>query len=138
MISLDASVLNAFAAHRLHQREERLAAGPGWEDSGYVFVDEIGRPYHPDRLLRMLRLACESAGVPAIRLHDLRHTMATVALRAGIHPKIVQERLGHSSIALTLDTYSHVTPTLQRAAADMLGELLSGGQSSTSAHPEHR
>ncbi len=61
------------------------------------------------------------AEVPPIRLHDLRHTMATTALRAGIHPKVVQERLGHSSIALTLDTYSHVTPTLQHAAAETLG-----------------
>ncbi len=138
VINLDASVLNALRAHRRHQREERLAAGPGWEDSGYVFVDEIGRPYHPGRLLHMLHQACQSVGVPPIRLHDLRHTMATVALRAGIHPKVVQERLGHSSIALTLDTYSHVTPTLQRAAAETLGELLSGERSSTSAHPEHR
>ena len=64
--------------------------------------------------------------MPPIRLHDLRHTMATTALRAGIHPKVVQERLGHSSVALTLDTYSHVTPTLQQAAADALGELFSG------------
>ncbi len=67
VITLDATVLNALRAHRRHQREERLAAGPAWEDSGYVFVDEIGRPYHPDRLLRMLRDACQSAGVPPIR-----------------------------------------------------------------------
>jgi integrase len=137
VITLDGSVLDALRAHRRHQREERLAVGPGWEDSGYVFVDEIGRPYHPDRLLRMFRDACRSVGVPPIRLHDLRHTMATVALRAGIHPKVVQERLGHSSIALTLDTYSHVTPTLQRAAAETLAELLSGGRASTAGHPEH-
>jgi integrase len=129
VITLDASVRNALRAHRRHQREERLAAGPGWEDSGYAFVDEVGRPYHPDRMLRMFRDACQLAGVPPIRLHDyadLRHTMATVALRAGIHPTAVQERLGRSSIALTLDTYSHVTPTLQCAAAEALGELLSG------------
>ena len=61
--------------------------------------------------------------MPSIRLHDLRHTMATAALQAGIHPKVVQERLGHSSIAITLDTYSHVAPTLQREAADKLGQL---------------
>ena len=126
VITLDASVCDALTAHRRRQLEERLAAGPGWVDSGYVFVDEIGQPYHPQRLRIMLERASRDAGVPPIRLHDLRHTMATTALRAGIHPKVVQERLGHSSVALTLDTYSHVTPTLQQAAADALGELLSG------------
>ena len=124
MITLDASVCEAFRVHRRRQLEERLMAGPVWTDSGYVFVDEIGQPYHPRRLRLMLGRACRDTGVPSIRLHDLRHTMATTALRAGIHPKVVQERLGHSSI--TLDTYSHVTPTLQRAAADALGELFSG------------
>jgi integrase len=126
VITMDSSVVEALRAHRRHQLGERLAVGPGWADSGYVFVDELGRPYHPQRLREMLDRACRSAGVPLIRLHDLRHTMATTALRAGIHPKIVQERLGHSTIALTLDTYSHVTPTLQRAAAEKLGELFSG------------
>jgi len=126
VITLDASVIDALRAHRRRQLEERLAAGPGWADSEYVIVDEVGRPYHPQRLRLLFERACREAEVPPIRLHDLRHTMATTALRAGIHPKVVQERLGHSSIALTLDTYSHVTPTLQRAAAETLGELFSG------------
>jgi integrase len=126
LITLDGSVVEALRAHRRRQLEERLAVGPAWDDSGYVFVDEIGRPYHPARLRVMFERACRVAGVPQIRLHDLRHTMATTALRAGIHPKVVQERLGHSSIALTLDTYSHVSPTLQRAAAEKLGELFAG------------
>ena len=88
-----------------------------------MFVDEIGVPYHPTRLRDLFERACKAAGVPSIRLHDLRHTMATAALQAGIHPKVVQERLGHSSIAITLDTCSHVAPTLQREAADRLGQL---------------
>jgi integrase len=125
VITLDASVVESLRAHRRRQLDERLAAGPGWVDSGYVFVDELGCPYHPTRLRILFERACHAAGVPPIRLHDLRHIMATTALRAGIHPKIVQERLGHSSIALTLDTYSHVTPTLQRAAAEKLGRMFS-------------
>jgi integrase len=126
VITLDASVIDALRAHRRRQLEERLAARPAWADTEYVIVDEVGRPYHPQRLRLLFERACREAEVPPIRLHDLRHTMATTALRAGIHPKVVQERLGHSSIALTLDTYSHVTPTLQRAAAETLGELFSG------------
>ncbi len=123
VIPVDAAVVEALRAHRLRQLEERLCAGPGWFDSGYVFVDEVGQPYHPERLRVLFERACRAVGVPVIRLHDLRHTMATAALQAGIHPKVVQERLGHSSIAITLDTYSHVAPTLQREAADKLGQL---------------
>ena len=120
VIPVDAAVVEALRAHRRRQLEERLFAGPGWFDSGYVFVDEIGQPYHPERLRVLFERACRAVGVPVIRFHDLRHTMATAALQAGIHPKVVQERLGHSSIAITLDTYSHVAPTLQREAADKL------------------
>ena len=67
-----------------------------------------------------------AAGVRRIRFHDLRHTSATLALAAGIHPKVVSERLGHSSIAITLDLYSHVTPSLQAEAAEKLGAVLLG------------
>ena len=123
-ISVDAAVIAALQAHRKSQLKERLIAGPGWTDSGLVFVDEAGRPYHPRLLRIMFDRACIKASVPRIRLHDVRHTMATLALQAGIHPKIVQERLGHSSIAMTLDTYSHVTPNMQEDAATKIGALL--------------
>jgi integrase len=69
-------------------------------------------------------MLAERAGVKVIRLHDARHTHASLMLKAGIHPKIVQERLGHSTIAMTLDTYSHVTPGLQQAAAESFDRLL--------------
>ena len=88
-----------------------------------MYVDQPGQPYHPERLRVRFGRACRAVGVPPIRLHDLRHTMATAALQAGIHPKVVLERLGYSSIAITLDTYSHVAPTLLREAADKLGQL---------------
>jgi integrase len=125
VIPVDTAVVEALRAHRRRQLEERLLVGPAWTDSGYVFVDELGVPYHPGRLSELFGRSCRAVGVPPIRLHDLRHTMATAALQAGIHPKVVQERLGHSSIAITLDTYSHVAPTLQREAADKLGQLFS-------------
>ena len=116
----------ALQRHRATQRRERLAAGPAWEESGYVFVDELGRPYHPQRLRTMFEHACRNADMPLIRLHDLRHTMATLALQAGIHPKVVQEQLGHSGIEVTLDIYSHVPQAVRRDAVDRIVELLAG------------
>ena len=78
----------------------------------------------PDRISHLFRVAVDAAGLPKIRLHDMRHTAASLALAMGIHPKVVSERLGHSSVAITLDTYSHLTPGLQEDAADRLGEIL--------------
>jgi integrase len=75
---------------------------------------------------RSFRPLLRRAGVPTIRFHDLRHTAATLLLSQGVHPKVVQERLGHSQIAITLDTYSHVLPSMQRDAADRLDSLLLG------------
>ena len=113
----------ALKAHRRHQRKERLALGPAWMDSGYVFVDEAGVEYHPHRFTKMFEKAVAGAGVPKIRLHDTRHTMATLALAAGVHPKVVQEQLGHSTISVTLDTYSHVPQAVRRDSADKIASL---------------
>ncbi len=109
--------------HRQRQRQERMALGPAWTDSGYVFVDEAGVEFHPHRFTKMFGDAVTRAGVPKIRLHDTRHTMATLALEAGVHPKVVQEQLGHSSIAVTLDTYSHVPQAVRRDSADKIAGL---------------
>ena len=68
----------------------------------------------------------ERYDLPVIRLHDLRHTWATLALKAGIHPKVVQERLGHATINVTLDPYSHVTPGMQRDVAETIASMISG------------
>ena len=114
----------ALKAHLSRQRQERLALGPDWTDSGYVFVDELGVEYHPQRFTKMFDDAIRSVGVvPKIRLHDTRHTMATLALEAGVHPKVVQEQLGHSSIAVTMDTYSHVPQAVKRDSADKIAGL---------------
>ena len=90
----------------------------------YVFVDEFGDPYHPAQLTRYLHELQRRAGLPEITLHDLRHTAATVALLAGVHPKVVSERHGHASTQITLDRYSHVLESMQVAAADAIGRFL--------------
>jgi integrase len=92
----------------------------------FVFRTTDGEPIHPAAVSRRFREIVDGSPLPRIRLHDLRHTFATLALQAGIHPKIVSERLGHSTIALTLDVYSHALPTLQRDAAERVGDLIFG------------
>ena len=103
-------------------RERMLIEGhPG----GLVFCDTQGGPLRKSNLLRRSFLPLlRRAGLPTIRFHDLRHTAATLLLAQGVHPKIVQERLGHSQISLTLDTYSHVLPGMGREAASKLDALL--------------
>lgn len=93
----------------------------------YVFVDEFGDPFHPARLTRDLHSLQRRAGLPEISLHDLRHTAATIALLAGVHPKVVSERHGHASTQITLDRYSHVLESMQVAAADAIGRFLRPG-----------
>lgn len=100
--------------------------GRGLDQPGYVFTAEDGYPLHPERIKVKFGELVAEAGVRRIRFHDLRHTSATLALAAGIHPKVVSERLGHSSIGITLDLYSHVTPSLQAEAAEKLGAVLLG------------
>jgi integrase len=90
----------------------------------YVFVDEFGDPFHPARLTRDLHSLQRRAGLPEISLHDLRHTAATIALLAGVHPKLVSQRHGHASTRITLDRYSHVLESMQVDAADAIGQFL--------------
>jgi integrase len=125
-IALPPSVVASLKKHRLTQVEERLHLDKDYNDQDFVFADKTGEPLHPNTLrLRFLRLV-KLAGVPAMRLHDLRHTSATLMLANGEHAKIVSERLGHSSISITLDRYSHVTPQMQRDAANRLDSLIEG------------
>jgi integrase len=100
--------------------------GAAWVDSGYVFTREDGKPLHPESVSTRFERAVKASKLPMIRLHDLRHTSATIALAAGVHPKVVQERLGHADISITLDLYSHVTPGMGAEAASKIGDLLYG------------
>lgn len=92
---------------------------------GFVFVRADGRPLSMSIVAKSWARLNARAGAPRVRFHDLRHTAATLMLSRGIHPKIVSEQLGHASIVITLDTYSHVIPTMQREAAKLMDELLS-------------
>jgi integrase len=119
-IALPASVVESLRRHRVRQLAYRLQAGPAFEDRGLVFANETGGPVHPNSLAIRFRRLIAAAGVPTIRFHDLRHTCATLLLSQGVHPKVVQERLGHADIAMTMNLYSHVTADMQRQAADQL------------------
>ncbi|HUY32879.1 MAG TPA: site-specific integrase [Pirellulales bacterium] len=117
-VDLPGMAVDAMCEHRKRMLAE------GNLSKGYVFCNNAGGPlrrshFHKQYWKPLLKLA----GLPAIRFHDLRHTSATLLLGEGIHPKIVQERLGHSQISITLDTYSHVLPTMQRDAADKLDTM---------------
>lgn len=107
------------------QQLERLFVGDDWRETGLVFTTLHGDPLDPDDLSRDFKKIIQEVGLPVIRFHDMRHTAATIMLAQGIHPKVVQERLGHSSIDMTMDTYSHVLQNMQRAAADRIDELFS-------------
>ena len=121
------STVQALREHRLRQVAERLQAGPAWTDGELVFCNQIGQPLNASStVLDAFRRALARAGLPKIRLHDLRHTAATLLLSQGCHPKYVQDLLGHSTIALTLDTYSHVVPALHGEATDKMEGLFAG------------
>ena len=123
-IMLPAIVISALRQHRTRQREERLVAGHRWRDSGVVFTTTIGTPLDPRNVHREFKTILDGAGLPAIRYHDLRHTAATLLLAQGVDPRTIMETLGHSQISLTLNTYAHVVPTLQRLAAAKMDEML--------------
>ena len=126
-IRLPATAVEALRRQRVRLAELRLRAGPAWADHDLVFPNTSGAPLSASTLQHGLfpRLLAR-AGLPRIRFHDLRHTYATLALRNGESPKVVQETLGHASVTITLDTYSHVLPEVQEQAAERMERLLSG------------
>lgn len=126
VVSIDRKTLDALRIHRKDQVGERLLVGPAWEEHDFVFTTPIGTPLQPDDVSKVFNKIVAGLDVPRIRLHDLRHTMATIALAAGVHPKIVSERLGHATVSMTLDIYSHVIQGMQAEAAEMIGDLLFG------------
>lgn len=126
-IVLPSFAVEALRQHRLRQREAKLKAGPAWRDHDYVFCTPIGTHLNPTRdVLDVLKSFLKQAGLPDIRFHDLRHSSATMLLGMKVHPKIVQEILGHSQIAITMDIYSHILPTMQEEAMNKLNDVLQG------------
>jgi integrase len=124
-VKLSQTALEALRSHRARQNEERLKAGSLWQDNALVFPTTTGTTMSGTNLLgRHFKPLLKRAGLPNIRLHDLRHTCATILLMAGKHPKYVQELLGHASINITLDTYSHVIKGMDGGLADVMDEAL--------------
>jgi integrase len=118
VIRLDSGTVAELRAWKRGQAKEKLACGEEYRDEGLVFCHPDGRPFHPNTFSWIFDDRVRRHGLPRIRLHDVRHTWATLALVEGVHPRIVQERLGHSSVGVTLDIYSHVTPGVESDAAE--------------------
>ena len=127
-IALDPATMTALKAHRAQQLAERLACGEKWQDHGLVFTREDGTPLRPTQLTRMFARLAREAGLPDLTLHGLRHTYATASLRAGIPVKVVSERLGHASTAITLDLYQHVLKAMDTEAANTVAHLILEGE----------
>lgn len=127
-VTLTPPALAALARHKREQAEIRMSAGQGaWQDHGLVFPDDLGHPQHGDTVTHAFQMILARAGLPRIRFHDLRHTAATLLLGRNVHPKIVSGMLGHSTIAITLDLYSHVTPAMERDAAAVMAQVIGAG-----------
>ncbi len=119
------SAVQALLGHQELQDAERTRANGSWHDRGLVFPNTLGGPMDYTNLVpRHFKPLLRRAGLPSIRFHDLRHTCATLLLTKGVHPKIVSEMLGHSSVAITLDIYSHVIPGLGDIAALAMEDTL--------------
>ena len=122
-IALDSATLETLKAHAARQADEQSAC-QDWVESGYIFTTEDGQPLDPHRVSKAFERHLRQAALPRIPLHGLRHTYATLALSSGVNPKIVSARLGHSTVALTLDIYSHVLPQADQDAADRIAALV--------------
>lgn len=129
VVDLDASTVAQLRSHRERQELERLAWGPGYDSrSDLVFRRENGSAVHPHSFSQAFENLVRSSGLPRIRLHDLRHTHASIALKAGVPVKVISERLGHEDPAFTLKQYAHVIPGMQAEAASIVANLVGGGR----------
>lgn len=127
-LDLAPAELRAFEIQREAQGRDRERYGDRYSDQDLVFATHQGRPLMHRNVFREFKRLLRKAGLPDIRFHDLRHTNATLMLGQGVHPKVVQERLGHSQVGITLNTYSHVLPGLGREAIERLGAVLHDGE----------
>lgn len=123
-IPVQQEVLDGLHEHKWHQNERRLAAGEAWHNHDLVFTSTSGTPIHPDNLKRDYNRLVKRAGVPRIRIHDLRHTHVTLAIQHGANIKAVSQRVGHKDVAITLSIYAHVLPAEHADVADKIGAVL--------------
>jgi integrase len=123
-ITLDDGTVAALRTHRREMNEQRLLVGADFTDHDLLFRLPSGDPLHPDAVSATFERQVRRYGLRRLSLHGLRHTWATLALESGVHPRVVQERLGHSTIAITLGIYSHVSPTLDSDAARTVAALM--------------
>ena len=122
-IAMPGVVIDALQHHKARQTQERLVAGRRWHNTGLV-TSTIGTPIEVGNLRRSFWRLLERAGLPRMRFHDLRHSCASLLLVQGVPARVVMETLGHSNISITMDTYTHVLPELQRQAADAMDRAL--------------
>ena len=123
-ITVASFALESLQQHRLRQEEARKKAGACWQDHDYVFCTLTGTHLRPNHVVDEFKKLLKKADLPDIRFHDLRHSAATLLLSLGVHPKVVQELLGHTQISMTMDIYSHVLPSMQQDAVSRLNDLL--------------
>ncbi|MCY7344934.1 MAG: site-specific integrase [Pyrinomonadaceae bacterium] len=124
-LPLPVTLIKELRTHRRKQNEERLKLGAAWQNHDLVFPSEVGTPSTHSNITQVYKRVLKNAELrTSLRLYDLRHSHATLLLKAGVHAKVVSERLGHSTIALTLDVYSHVLPSMQAEAAAHLETML--------------
>jgi integrase len=131
VLPLPSSIAAHLRAHRTRQGEDRRAAGDAWQGERWdlVFCTGDGRPLDARHVVRYFKAHLKKAGLPDIRFHDLRHSCASLLIAQGVHPRVVMELLGHSTIALTMNTYAHVLPEAQRQAAAVIEGILAPPQS---------
>ncbi len=123
LIDISSSTVEVLRKHRIKQKEE-MAQKNYQNGDDLVFSTRSGNPINPRTFREAYYRVIKKAGLPPIRFHDLRHTHATLLLQQGVHPKVVSERLGHTSINMTLDLYSHVIPSIQKEAAEMFDRII--------------
>jgi integrase len=128
-IDLDEPVVKMLRAWKRKQTEERLRLGPAYQESDLVFTHTDGGPLHPDYFRQAFERFVKKQALPKIRFHDLRHTHATLLLKAGVPVKVVSERLGHANAAFTMTVYQHMLPGMQADAARTFSRLLETGES---------
>lgn len=127
-VALSPDVLDVLEAHRSHQQAEQLFLGDAWEKSNLIFTSEVGTPFNPHNVARLRKQLFRKAGVPHVRLHDLRHLHASLAIKDGMDPKMLADRLGHAKASFTMDVYTHLFDEQRANSAVSITAYLQAGK----------